>query len=39
MQRINMIMIYYWDKRNGGHMEHASQKYIIWVWDIKSMFV
>ena len=23
MQPINMIMIYYWDKRNGGHLEHA----------------
>ena len=21
---INMIMIYYWDKRNGGHLEHIQ---------------
>ena len=24
MQPINMIMIYYWDKRNGGHLEHVK---------------
>ena len=23
MQPLNMIMIYYWDKRNGGHLEHV----------------
>ena len=22
MQPINMIMTYYWNKRNGGHLEH-----------------
>ena len=28
MQPINMIMIYYWDERNGGHLEH-----ILWKMD------
>ena len=26
MQPDNMIMIYYWDKRNGGYLEHTLQK-------------
>ena len=26
MQPINMIMIYYWDKHNGGHLEHVLYK-------------
>ena len=30
-----MIMIYYWDKRNGGHLEHVLQKCILWARDIK----
>ena len=23
MQPINTIMIYYWDKHNGGHLKHV----------------
>ena len=26
MQPINMIMIYYWDTRSGGHLEYVLQK-------------
>ena len=26
MQPINMIMTYYWDKRNAGHLEHILLK-------------
>ena len=26
MQPINMIIIYYWDKCNGGHLERALYK-------------
>ena len=26
MQPIKMIMIYYWDKRNGGHLEHVKNE-------------
>ena len=31
-----MIMIYYWDNRNGGHLEHVNKR-ILWARDIKSM--
>ena len=26
MQPINLIMIYNWDKHNGGHLQHALKK-------------
>ena len=35
----NMIMIYYWDKRNGDHLEHIHLKCILWARDIKLMGV
>ena len=38
MQSINMIIIYYWDKHNSGHLEHVLEKCILWAREIKSMF-
>ena len=26
MWPVNMMMIYYWGKRNGGHLEHVLKK-------------
>ena len=38
MQPINMIMIYYWDKCNGGHLKQATKRCILWARDIKLIF-
>ena len=33
-----MMMIYFWDKPNGGYLDQALLKYILRTRDIKSMF-
>ena len=36
MQPINLIKIYYWDKRNDGHLNKSGKKNAVFELDIKS---
>ena len=41
MQPNNMIMIHYWEKRNGGHLEHVLNKmdHLSWKHQINVFFM